>query len=202
MGAGYYPLDGVLARQLREREMWDYEPDQHKKQPAIPIILHRLFTSTSGGVAPALWRQGLLGTKGLLIRRSGTVFTLAAHPEVIARDTAIQLKKTLSTITRMLDDMSGIFQQPLIGTAPHVDSALRKLLARIGTTARNAYMTGDARLRPAQTVNKHLGGIGQYLYLERLGHFSFDITSPSGATPSNHAHQQREDNNLAHLSAL
>ncbi len=39
MGAGYYPLGGVLARQLLEREMWDYEPARRKKQPASAIIL-------------------------------------------------------------------------------------------------------------------------------------------------------------------
>ena len=40
MGAGYYPLEGALARQLRERQMRNYEPNLCKKQPAMAIILH------------------------------------------------------------------------------------------------------------------------------------------------------------------
>ncbi len=60
MGAGYYPLGGVLARQLRERRVWDYEAGQRKKQPASAIISRWLITLALGRFTPALWRQGLL----------------------------------------------------------------------------------------------------------------------------------------------
>jgi len=89
MGAGYYPLKGALARQLREHQMWNYEPDWCKKQSAIAIKLHPPISQALRRFTPALGRQGLFGTKGLLISCRGAVFTLATHPEVIARNTAV-----------------------------------------------------------------------------------------------------------------
>ena len=165
MGAGYYPLGGVLARQLRERGMWDYEPDQRKKQPASAIILHQPIALALGRFPPALWHQSLPGTKGLLICLSSTVFALAAHPQVIARNAAIQLKKALAAVSGLLDHIGGIGQQSIIGVAPKINATLGKLPARVIAIARHLDMTGNMLFRPAQAIGKHFAGIGQYLYL-------------------------------------
>lgn len=83
MGAGYYPLGGVLARQGRGRAMRNYEPNLCKKQPATIIKLPAPCYSSMGfirRIAPARGSQRLLGPECLPICISSTIFTLAAHP--------------------------------------------------------------------------------------------------------------------------
>lgn len=78
MGAGYYPLGGVLARQARGQAMRNYEPKMNKKQPAIIIVL--LASISLGRFSPALGGQRLLGAECLAISVSGAIFALTAHP--------------------------------------------------------------------------------------------------------------------------
>ena len=78
MGAGYYPLGGVLARQARGQAMRNYEPKMRKKQPAIIIVLSSSISL--GRFSPALGSQRLLGAECLPVSVSGAVFALTAHP--------------------------------------------------------------------------------------------------------------------------